>query len=545
MSLTHFFRSDSGEVIEITDHVRLYEYETTMQAEEGSHGSSTVPVDDPFAELTIGGHRLFYSMETAAAGSNAVTYVGYTADRDVHRGPYQTDVGRVWDVNLVDINTVLARRILTGSSANRPAETDVARMQWLFGTEEADIIDNVTDLFDATGGVAMDAVDYRGQTVEDVANDCSNASGKNYAVINQGTFAGNFFLVYMFADSTAFSSPIRLSNYLPDLDDPLTFAISEDTKLNRDPSRVYSGVYLPYDGGTNAAVYEQSITTANAFALKGRDVQMDGRNVKTQAKATARALRYLSELDIEEDRITTSFQVPAAQVNFLWPWMRVQFKATHLPGYEDFVWLRVLKRTVKQDSELTYWVTVELSTGPSAPASEVVEATYEAELEIGSGAYFGGGADINQAWASDLPGAVLPTLEVGKEYRLRAEVITSASIPIECSPGIERNYDHIEEPKIMLTPEGMSGAITAPTYDWTPGDGTTRTEGHFDGISWFYDGTWDCGDPPYYPGAVFVGDWLRFDGPAVAADLSIAGQPISGFYGFYWKVRVRLESRDA
>jgi hypothetical protein len=546
MSLQHYFRRDDNVVEEITDHVRLYEYETTMQAEEGSHGSSMVPVDDPNAELTIGGHRLFYSMESSATGSNAVTYVGYTADRDVHRGPYKNDVGRVWDVNLVDINSVLSRRILTASSANRPAETDVARMQWLFGTEEADIIDNVTDLFDATGGVAMDAVDYRGQTVEDVANDCANASGKNYAVINQGTFAGNFYLVYMFADSELFSSPVRLSNYLPDLDDPLTFAISEDTKLNRDPSRVYSGVYLPYDGGTNAAVYEQSVATANTFALKGRDVQMDGRNIKTQAKATARALRYLTELDIEEDRITTSFQVPAAQVNFLWPWMRVQFRATHLPGYEDFVWLRVLKRTVKQDSELTYWVTVELSTGPSAPATVPVEATYEAELVIGSGSFIGEGSDRNQAWASDQPGVTLPTLEVGKEYRLRAEVIETLSIPIECSPGVTRDYDHMEEPKIMLTEPGAVGSINETGgFTWVPGDGALRTEGHFDAVSFFYDGDWDCGDPPYYPGATFVGDWLRFDGPPVQADLSIQGQPISGFYGFYWKVNVRLESRDA
>jgi hypothetical protein len=380
MSLTHFFRSDSGEVIEITDHVRLYEYETTMQAEEGSHGSSMVPVDDPDAELTIGGHRLFYSMESTATGSNQVAYVGYTADRDVHRGPYRTDVGRVWDVNLVDVNSVMARRILTGSTANRPAETDVARMQWLFGTEEADIIDNVTDLFDATGGVAMDAVDYRGQTVEDVANDCANASGKNYFVTNVGTFAGNFYLWYGFATSDLYTSPIRLSNYLPDLDDPLTFAISDDTKLNRDPSRVYSGVYLPYDAGANAAVYVQSIATANMFALKGRDVQMDGRNIKTAAKATARATRYLGDLDTEEDRITTSFKIPAAQQGFIREGMRVQIRATHLPGYSSFQWLRVLKRTIKQDSELTFWMTLELGAGdpaaPEPPASDAYAILY-------------------------------------------------------------------------------------------------------------------------------------------------------------------------
>ena len=412
MSLTHFYRTDSGDILEITDYVRLYTFETTMQAEEGSHGTSTVTVDDPDGELIIGGHRLFYSMETAATGSNAVTYVGYTADRDVNRGPFRNGVGRVWDVSLVDVNTVLERRILTSSAANRPAETDVARMQWLFGTEEADIIDNVTTLFDATGGVAMDAVDYRGQRVEDVANDCANASGKNYFVTNVGTFAGNFFLWYGFSSSELYTSPLRLSNALFDVDETWTFAISEDTKLIRDPSRVYSGVYLTYDGGTaNSAVYVNSIATANTFALKGRDVQMDGQNIKSLAKATARATRYLADLDTEEDRITTSYRVPAEKVNFLREGMRVPFKATHLPGYEDFVWLRVVSRTVKQDSEEYYWVTLELSADDpqsAAPVGGTAFAVLYQPLNEHTGAY-NRSADVAFSSTGDAPAAGYPT----------------------------------------------------------------------------------------------------------------------------------------
>ena len=372
MSLTHYFRGDDGVVVEITDNVRLYTFETTMQAEEGSVGTSEVPVDDPSSELTIGGHRLFYSLEDAATGSNTVTYVGYTADRNVTRGPYKTDVGREWRVNLVDVNSVLSRRILTGSTANRPAETDVARIQWLAGTEEADIIDDFS-MVDTTGAVMMDAVDYRGQRPDDVLNDCSQQSGKNYFLTNVGTFAGNFWLFYRQASDETYSSPLRLSNSLADVDDAWTFAISEDTKLNRDPSRVYSGIHLPYDGGT---VYVTSAATANTFALKGRDASMPAENVKSLARATARANRYLADLDTEEDRITTSYRVPAAKVNFLREGMRVQFKATHLPGYDSFVWLRCLTRTVKQDSEESYWVTVELSTSDPAPAAPVESAAY-------------------------------------------------------------------------------------------------------------------------------------------------------------------------
>jgi hypothetical protein len=458
MSLTHFFRGNDNVVVEITDHVRLYEFETTMQAEEGSHGSSMVPVDDPLAELTIGGHRLFFSMETSATGSNQVTYVGYTADREVHRGPYQVDAGRVWDVNLVDVNTVLSRRILTGSSAHRPAETDVARMQWLFGTEEADIIDNVTEFFDATGGVAMDAVDYRGQRVEDVATDCGNASGKNWFVTNVGTFAGNFYLWYGFADSELYTSPIRLSNYLPDLDNALTFAISDDTKLNRDPSRVYSGVYLPYDAGANAAVYVQSATTANTFALKGRDVQMDGRNVKSAAKATARATRYLTDLDTEEDRITTSYQVAAAQVNFLREGMRVQFRAVHLPGYEDFVWLRVLKRTVKQDSELTYWVTVELSAGEgAAPVVPGGDAPFAILWEPHNGG--GGGIHPSVRWlgsGDSPPSGVAVTPKQGL-----VDYVTDAILPPNIYAGFEMLGTGTVDVEVSLdAAAGVNGTVS-------------------------------------------------------------------------------------
>ena len=372
MSLTHYFRGDDGVVVEITDNVRLYTFETTMQAEEGSVGTSEVPVDDPSSELTIGGHRLFYSLEDAATGSNTVTYVGYTADRNVTRGPYKTDVGREWRVNLVDVNSVLSRRILTGSTANRPAETDVARIQWLAGTEEADIIDDFS-MVDTTGAVMMDAVDYRGQRPDDVLNDCSQQSGKNYFLTNVGTFAGNFWLFYRQASDETYSSPLRLSNSLADVDDTWTFAISEDTKLNRDPSRVYSGIHLPYDGGT---VYVQSASTANTFALKGRDASMPAENVKSLARATDRANRYLADLDTEEDRITTSFRVPAAKVNFLREGMRVQFRAVHLPGYDSFTWLRCLARTVKQDSEESYWVTVELSASDPAPVVPPAEAAY-------------------------------------------------------------------------------------------------------------------------------------------------------------------------
>jgi len=201
----------------------------------------------------------------------------------------------------------------------------------------------------------MDAADYRGQRFNQVLDDCAQASGKNYFVWWREEVA-KLSLWYDFASSTSYSSPLRLSNVSTDVDSVLTFAISPDTELSRSPDRVNSGAYLPFDGG---AVYVQNTATANSFVR--RDANMPSENVKSTAKATARANRYLLEMNTEEDVITTTVQLPAAKVNFIMQGMRVQFKASHLPGYTDFVWARVLNRSVQQVSEEFYDVKMELS----------------------------------------------------------------------------------------------------------------------------------------------------------------------------------------
>jgi hypothetical protein len=156
-----------------------------------------------------------------------------------------------------------------------------------------------------------------------------------------------------------------LSNLASDVDGVWTFAISEDTELSRDPSRVYSGALVQYDGGL---VYEQSQTTYVNFTK--RDAIVPAPNVKSRTTATNRALRYLSDSDTEEDRITTSYYVPASKLNFAREGMRIQFRATHLPNYAAFSWLRILSRTFVQVSEQddpTYRVTLTLGAGPPAP----------------------------------------------------------------------------------------------------------------------------------------------------------------------------------
>lgn len=374
MGLRFYIRSHDGVVTEYdAGRFRFADLSVTQNAEEASVGTSSLFIHDPTGDLDITGHRVFGIKEDAvAAASNQFVYVGYTAERKVKRGESElTGASRVWEVTLTDVNTVVERRIMLGNDAKRPAETDVARMNWLLGTNEASRIDS-TLYVSQENGVAMDAVDYRGQSFGQVVNDCCQASGKNFYVSYWGETIsaedpwGYFGAWYDHSGSELYVSMLRLSNFLDDIDSPSggnTFAISADTTLTRDPSRVYSGVYLPWDGGNT---YVQRTATYNTFAQ--RDVAMYAQNIKSAAQATARANRYLDDLDTEEDVISTSIIVPDTKVNHLREGMLVQFKATHLPGYETFTWLRVLNRTVQQLSDDTsneYRILLELSAGDS------------------------------------------------------------------------------------------------------------------------------------------------------------------------------------
>ena len=119
-----------------------------------------------------------------------------------------------------------------------------------------------------------------------------------------------------------------------------------DASLNRSPSRVAWGVYQLYDGG---AVYVTNAMTAERF--NKIDVTGRGENIKTAASATYRANRYLTTVsDAETDRIEVSVMVTPEDVNSILPFHRIQVFFTHLPGYHggrDYVWMRVVERTVR------------------------------------------------------------------------------------------------------------------------------------------------------------------------------------------------------
>jgi len=351
MPFRYYFRNDDGDMEEFTDRVQVgwaNRPGTTglvMNAEEGSVGSSELQVEDPDGDFFISGHRAVIVIESDADYDDygGIVYSGYTTQRVYQRDAERLEAARTIALSLVDINSIFERRIQVGAENKRPAETDVERVEWLLTTNEAALIDD-DQYFSTDGPFDMDAVDYRGQGFRQIFDDVSQQSGKNWYLWPS---LGGYSLWYGPRGTDDFSSEVLISNDLADLSayeyEGNIYAPAIESKLTRDPSRVYSGTYLAY---ASSFVYVQRESTAEAFAR--RDSFTSAPNVKTKAKATTRANRILSDIDTEEDVISTAIIVRRTQVNAVIQGQRLQVKFTHFPGYEDWTWVRVLNRTVRE-----------------------------------------------------------------------------------------------------------------------------------------------------------------------------------------------------
>jgi hypothetical protein len=218
---------------------------------------SGLVLDDPTGALDVtpcGPSRSRRPTARSAGCSLATSPIGPrpAATRPTARS--SPGAARTWDTTLVDYNNTMWQRVIRGSDGNRPAETDVARINWIIGSAYTATVSDA-GLISSTGPVNMDATDYRGRYPADVAADCGNASQKNYFVyFDEATWHPAF--AYFDPTSTLYTSSLQFSNVESDVDSSTTFAATG--VLDLDPSAVYSGVYLRYAGGT---VYRQNATT--------------------------------------------------------------------------------------------------------------------------------------------------------------------------------------------------------------------------------------------------------------------------------------------
>lgn len=382
MTARLYFNTATGSNVanytEVAFRLRLLDWELREQAEEGSAAMSTIVFDDPDMDWDVTPWRGWYMVEDASEGSNSIICGGWIADQEIGRsgGDRENPLARLWSVNLTDANAYWAMRVMVGSDCNRPAETDVERIQWLLATNELLWAYDTTTYVQTTTPVAMDAVDYRGQMVSQIMDDAAQASGRNWFTwIDLVGGVRKVMVWYGHDDWAVYDSPLYLTNDPADFVESevmdgtsLVWPISPDTKLHRDPSRMFDGVYVAYEGG---AVYRDTDPRTVI-----RDFISPSYNVKSSAKAVARALRYLGELDEQDVVVSTSAVVPASKVTQLRAGMRVQFRASHLPGFEaedTWTWCRILSASVTPVAAGDrYSVAMELVPISPAVASTVV-----------------------------------------------------------------------------------------------------------------------------------------------------------------------------
>jgi hypothetical protein len=396
MSQRHYIVLAGPTTVEVTDRVPLEGWELTEKAEEGSVGSGTMWLADPDMDLDIDGLRAYYVLEDASEATDNVLFGGFAIDPELSRGEqggmFYDPVARNWQIQLTDRNGFWNRRVMTGADCKRPAETDVARIQWLFASAEADWVEDDTTYVSTASASNMDKVDYRGQLFNQVVDDCAQAStvGKNWWVQLQETGTGRQDVVWYGKDGlTAYQSDLYLSNDPDDWDDSallagtsLVWPIGDATRLRRDTSRVYTGVYLRY-GGSSKAIYRKNAASVAVYGR--RDHIADYPNVKTKTKAIVRATRLLNDLADPDERIMTTVELPAAKATMLRAGMRVRFKATHLEGYGDqFYNCRVLECMVSPVAAGTRYRLSLVLQGPGAAAGNgpYTGSAYGALLEL-------------------------------------------------------------------------------------------------------------------------------------------------------------------
>lgn len=324
--------------------VRLGTVTLVQSADQGQTSTSSLVLDDPDGSLAINGYRALTILETEAPAGNQVVWRGAIGARTYRRAPdkgFLTGSAREIEMELLDHNWNLDKRVLIHADAKRPDESASDRLHWLvndadhFGPQD---YGNVTY---PTGDVEDN--DYRGQTAKTLLDDCLAEKGYMYwAAYNETQNHVELFVIDP-NDQTTYDSGCRITNDPDDVDNATTFGVFQDAALVRSPERLAFGVFLAYKKGS---VYVRNEVVGEQYAKVDRAAPMA--NVKRQARAEKIAQRFLNQNDEEDDRVTCTVLVPASKVNSIRAGHLVQAKFSHFPGWQSYVYARVMERRVNQ-----------------------------------------------------------------------------------------------------------------------------------------------------------------------------------------------------
>ncbi len=376
--LRHLNRDISGSLVDLSEFTpRLIVAQS--KAEEGAVGSWTVTLDDPGSDLVILGHSNWFIEDDESEDEDDIIFGGFVGSTSFARYEgsdrrMQGPLARVVVVEILDANTFLSRQIMRGADTNRPAETDVERIEWILGTDEASIVTDASTYVDTSGPRNMDASPLRGTYFGQIITDCAQTSGKNFFAWYRKVSGIRTMTMWYGRDTLPdYVSPLFITNDPADLNNDAiddgsatVWKLSEDAKLRRIHERQYCGCYLTYEGG---AVYRHNADTHDLIsAVSGhhRDMVTNAPMVKSQTKAQARADRQLLDVQDHEVRITTTLTgIPQERVTLAKAGMRLEVKGTHWgPDDDDWHYARILSAQPRPFGPGRTWdIDLELSMG--------------------------------------------------------------------------------------------------------------------------------------------------------------------------------------
>src|SRR5436190_18406255 len=313
-------------------------------AADGSMSQGAIVFDDPTGTLDVHGWQIVTVDEPACTSAPTLFY-GPVGDHIERRGPYRLAGGREIDTTINDSNIFLNCRIITGTDANRPAETDTARLAWLLASASLSGLVYDGGLVNGAGR-DFDATNYRGQYPLDVLSDLIAPRGQIFFTYWSQT-RHRVELFYDSPTATAFTSTLSLTNVLSEVDST-HLVVNEDWEQSYDASDVYDHIRYVYAGG---AYYAANATTTAAFfnnVIASRSLTVENDRVGLESTAATFSARILARDGAENPTMSGTLKIPAAQVGLIQAGMRINVHLTHLTGFQTAAYSRVKSLTIAQ-----------------------------------------------------------------------------------------------------------------------------------------------------------------------------------------------------
>jgi hypothetical protein len=372
MTLRYFYMDPDAVAVELTDRIWTA-LEWHSSAEEVNAVQSEWVIEDPDSDLLLYPWRRVYVLDDEAPTDHTVIGMGSIADIHIRRSEVypRTATCRAWHLTITDLNYEPQRWLFEeADSPDRPAETDLERVAWYLGTDEALHLGNNLDYIDTTGGVSLDALDLTTQSPADLLRGAMDQSGRNAFIGYDESKGppdfdtadnGELFLFYGLPGSDFWTSDLTLSNDPAEIDPsngiyPLA---EDDLDLQLDPTRVNSRLHVAYDGGL---VTVQDSTIADVYTR--RETTLDASDLTDPTKASSRGTRMLQQGRVPENRVEWGYHCQSDDVNSLLAGQLFTYKATHLGGLEELgapdyaagAQVRAMDRTVVEKSQGNYYV---------------------------------------------------------------------------------------------------------------------------------------------------------------------------------------------